>query len=154
MDIQFRFLPAAALLAATLSLSATAHAAQPDPAFTLDLGGRTFDPLIDARASTQSRNTDAGLRLVQFDGPTRPEWLEGLMRQGATPLQYIHPYSYVVWADAGAMSRTAQLAGVRWQGDFLPEYAGNLDIMTAAALRTAEMFAEEAAQGRLNLPAR
>ena len=122
MDIQFRFLPAAALLAATLSLSATAHAAQPDPAFTLDLGGRTFDPLIDARASTQSRNTDAGLRLVQFDGPTRPEWLEGLTRQGATPLQYIHPYSYVVWADAGAMSRTAQLAGVRWQGDFLPEY--------------------------------
>jgi len=51
-------------------------------------------------------------------------------------------------------NRVSLFMEVEGLGDFLPKYAGNLDIMTAAALRTAEMFAEEVANGSIQLPAR
>lgn len=50
--------------------------------------------------------------------------------------------------------RVTTFMEVEGLGDFLPKYAGNLDIMTAAGLRTAEMFAEEAWKGEITLPAR
>lgn len=53
--------------------------------------------------------------------------------------------------DGNRVSCFMQVEGL---GDFLPKYAGNLDIMTAAALRTAEMFAEEAANNSITLPTR
>ena len=50
--------------------------------------------------------------------------------------------------DGKKISVWMEVAGL---GDYLPTYAGNLDIMTAAALRTGELFAEEITAGRLNL---
>ena len=40
-------------------------------------------------------------------------------------------------------NRVSIFMEVEGLGDYLPKYAGNLDIMTAAAARTAEMFAED-----------
>lgn len=48
-------------------------------------------------------------------------------------------------------NRVSVFMEVEGLGDFLPKYAGNLDIMTAAGLRTAEMFAEEILSGKLVL---
>ena len=50
--------------------------------------------------------------------------------------------------------RVTTFVEVQGLGDYLPKYAGNLDIMTAAALRTAEMFAQEIAQGTFVLEPR
>jgi acetaldehyde/propanal dehydrogenase len=49
--------------------------------------------------------------------------------------------------DGKRVSVWLEVAGL---GDYLPKYAGNLDIMTAAALRTGEMIAEQMAGGRFD----
>ena len=50
-------------------------------------------------------------------------------------------------------NRVSVFMAVEGLGDYLPKYAGNLDIMTAAAARTAEMFAQEILAGSLTLEA-
>ncbi|MGD9600948.1 MAG: acetaldehyde dehydrogenase (acetylating) [Gammaproteobacteria bacterium] len=51
--------------------------------------------------------------------------------------------------DGNRVSVFLEVAGL---GDYLPKYAGNLDIMTAAALRTGEMIAQRLQDGSLTFP--
>ena len=65
--------------------------------------------------------------------------------------RYVPGYKLVNGPDFDG-DRGAIFLEVAGLGDFLPTYAGNLDVMTAAAARTAEMFAERILDGSFVLP--
>lgn len=85
--------------------------------------------------------------------PNRDAITESVHQMVAEVQKYVPGYRLVNGPvfDGNRVSLFMEVEGL---GDFLPKYAGNLDIMTAAGLRTAEMFAEEAANGVITLPER
>ena len=85
--------------------------------------------------------------------PDQKAITESVHRMLAEVQKYVPGYKLVNGPvfDGNRVSIYLEVEGL---GDFLPRYAGNLDIMTAAALRTAELFAEEAEKGNFVLPAR
>lgn len=100
-----------------------------DNPYTLSLGGQSFDPLqgipafeVESEAKTRAAG-DAGLQLVQFHGPTKDAWLDELESAGLQVIQYIHPYTYLVWGSLDSLSRAQTQDTVRWAGEFLPAFA-------------------------------
>lgn len=85
--------------------------------------------------------------------PNRDEITESVHQMVAEVQKYVPGYKLVNGPvfDGNRVSMFMEVEGL---GDFLPKYAGNLDIMTAAGLRTAEMFAEEIDKGVIALPSR
>lgn len=97
----------------------------PEP-FTLHLGEQSFDPRqggpnLPAGWEGVS-GTGPDLYLVQLIGPTRAEWLDGLRRSGLQIVQYVAPFTYIVWGEAQAVERAAAADFVRWTGPFAPAY--------------------------------
>jgi len=87
------------------------------------------------------------------DEPDQAKITESIQAMIAEVQKYVPGYKLVNGPvfDGKRVSVFLEVEGL---GDFLPKYAGNLDIMTAAAARTAEMFAEEIIAGRLTLQAK
>ncbi len=97
-----------------------------DP-YKLSLGGQDFDPLVIEPTfpdewSQIPTSPEPGLRLIQFYGPTKAEWLDDLKADGVSPVQYIHPFTYLIWGESDAVQKSAQRFFVRWTGDYLPAY--------------------------------
>ena len=96
------------------------------------VGKFDFDPVNEAsRAAVQPFSTTAtghGLRLVQLHAPAQEGWLESLQSVGMKVLQYYPHQTYLVWADASAVSRAGSIEFVRWQGNFGQLYKINADL--------------------------
>ncbi len=86
------------------------------------------------------------------DEPDREKITASILEMIGEVQKYVPGYRLVNGPiyDGNQVSIFMEVAGL---GDYLPTYAGNLDIMTAAATRTAEMFAEEILAGNIQLKA-
>lgn len=93
------------------------------------------------------RNT---INCLTDDAPDEARIIDSVLTMIAEVQKYVPGYRLVNGPvfDGKRVSVFMEVAGL---GDYLPRYAGNLDIMTAAACRTAEMFAEEILSGKITL---
>lgn len=85
------------------------------------------------------------------DGPPDQEAITKSVLSIIAEVQKYVPGYRLVNGPAFDGDKVAVFMEVAGLGDYLPTYAGNLDIMTAAATRTAELFAEEILAGSLTL---
>ncbi len=85
------------------------------------------------------------------DDPDGRAITESIMEMIAEVQTYVPGYRLVNGPvyDGRRVSTFLEVEGL---GDYLPKYSGNLDIMTAAALKAGEMFADEIRAGTLDLP--
>ncbi|HET8883162.1 MAG TPA: acetaldehyde dehydrogenase (acetylating) [Solimonas sp.] len=90
------------------------------------------------------------IHCLTVDEPKQKEIEQSVRDMLAEVQKYVPGYKLVNGPvfDGQRVTTFMQVEGL---GDFLPKYAGNLDIMTASATRTAEMFAEEMLAGKLVL---
>jgi hypothetical protein len=86
-----------------------------DNPFLVTLGEETFDPAErGARTALPVANPDGDFHFIQFEGPIRPEWLDGLRRNGVEIVQALHPFSYFVWASNNTLQAVDEHPAIRW----------------------------------------
>ena len=86
------------------------------------------------------------------DEPDQARIIDSVLSMIKEVQQYVPGYR-LVNGPVFEGKRVSVFMEVTGLGDYLPKYAGNLDIMTAAACRAAEMFAEQILAGAIQLQA-
>ena len=109
--------------------------------------GKALAIINPAEPPMMMRNT---ISCLTDEVPDQARIIESILEMIVEVQKYVPGYRLVngpIFEDK-KVSVFMEVAGL---GDYLPRYAGNLDIMTAAATRTAEMFAEEIIAGKIQL---
>lgn len=109
--------------------------------------GKALAIINPAEPPMMMRNT---ISCLTDEVPDQARITESILQMIVEVQKYVPGYRLVngpIFEDK-KVSVFMEVAGL---GDYLPRYAGNLDIMTAAATRTAEMFAEEIIAGKIQL---
>jgi len=85
------------------------------------------------------------IHCLTTDAPREAEIIESIKAMVSDVQQYVPGYRLTSAPifDGHRVTISVEVEGL---GDFLPTYAGNLDIMTAAGLKTAEMIAQRRQQ--------
>ncbi|HCP02089.1 MAG TPA: acetaldehyde dehydrogenase (acetylating), partial [Pseudomonas sp.] len=111
--------------------------------------GKALAIINPAEPPMMMRNT---IYCLTDDEPDQEKITASILEMIGEVQKYVPGYRLVNGPvfDGKQVSIFMEVAGL---GDYLPTYAGNLDIMTAAATRTAEMFAEEILAGNIQLKA-
>ena len=109
--------------------------------------GKALCIINPAEPPMMMRNT---IQCLCDDEPDQARITESILAMITEVQKYVPGYKLVNGPlfDGKRVAVFMQVAGL---GDYLPTYAGNLDIMTAAACRTAEMFAQEILDGTITL---
>ncbi|PUA20350.1 acetaldehyde dehydrogenase (acetylating) [Glaciimonas sp. PCH181] len=109
--------------------------------------GKAMAIINPAEPAMMMRNT---IYCETEDEPDQPAIIASVLAMIKEVQKYVPGYRLINGPvfEGRQVSVFMEVAGL---GDYLPTYAGNLDIMTAAATRTAEMFAEEILSGKLTL---
>ena len=109
--------------------------------------GKALCVINPADPPMMMRNT---IYCLTDEAPDQAKITESILQMIGEVQKYVPGYRLVNGPifDGNRVSVFMEVAGL---GDYLPRYAGNLDIMTSAATRTAEMFAEEILAGKYQI---
>lgn len=128
----------ALLLALLAAMPMATHAGNSADSLQVRVPNHAFDPLLEGEPSLSATERfdghEAGLRLVQFQGPIEGVWLRSLETTGLKVLQYYPHNSYLVWGDSSALAAAEAQGHVRWSGNFHPAYKVSADLAARSGL--------------------